>query len=164
MPSFEFSTDVVDKVIQELRHARQFIRIAVFQIHDEKVFSALDEKLEEGVRVEIFTLPYDSINDNVRQQVTESFRVLERSGATLYFCKWNVGDPERTTTAVGRWYSFHSKFIVTDRCAIALSANLTEARELDVSICFQEDVAKIKEYNEKFDDLLDRFINDCSGV
>ena len=163
MTSFEFSTEVVDQVIQELKEAREFIRIAVFQMHDPSVFSTLKDKLSEGVRVEIFTLPYDSINENIRQQVTESFQMLDHSGANVHLCKWNVGDPGRTSTATGRWYSFHAKFIVTDRCAIALSANLTEARELDVSISYKLNATKINEFNRKFDALLDLFINDESG-
>lgn len=158
MKTFEFSTEVVDKVIQELKEATKFIRIAVFQMHDPSIFSTLEEKLKEGVRIEIFTLPYDSIHDNVQQEVTQSFRMLQRLGAKLYFCKWNVGDPERTTTATGRWYSFHAKFIVTEKCAIALSANLTDARELDAAICYKEETAKINEFNTRFNELLNLFI------
>ena len=163
MKSFEFSTEVVEKVIEELKKAKTFIRIAIFQLHSERIFSVLNDKLREDVRIEILTLPYDSIHNNIQHQVTELFRNLERSGAKLYFCKWNVGDPERTSTAIGRWYSFHAKFIVTDKCAIALSANFTEAQELDASISYREDAAKIREYNRKFDELLSLFIQNDSG-
>ncbi|MDD1744662.1 MAG: hypothetical protein LUQ20_02455 [Candidatus Methanoperedens sp.] len=107
MKIFEFSTNVIDRIISELNHAEEFIRIAVFQIHDPQVFSVLNNKLSEGVRVEIITLPYDSINEDIQVEVTNLFQNIEKNGARLYFCKWNVGDPERTTTAVGRWYSFH---------------------------------------------------------
>ena len=61
----------------------------------------------------------------------EFVEALKAEGALLYFDKWNVGSPERTTTATNRWYSFHGKFIVTDNCAIVLSANFLITPELD---------------------------------
>ena len=138
----------------------------MFQIHHEDVFKVLSDKIKQGLSVEIFTLPYDSINKDIRQQVKSKFRGLEKAGATIYFDKWNVGDPGRTTTAVGRWYSFHGKFIVTDRSAIGLSANFTESQELDAVLIFRDDEEKIREYNEKFDELLTFFVskdNDFDG-
>jgi PLD-like domain len=107
MKIFEFSNKVVENILQELRRASKYIRIAVFQIHDEDVFALLTEKLKQGVRVEIITLPYDSINLDVQSNVTALFEKLKSNGARLHFCRWNVGDPERTSTAIGRWYSFH---------------------------------------------------------
>ncbi|MGH9877221.1 MAG: phospholipase D family protein, partial [Nitrososphaerales archaeon] len=112
----------------------------------------------EGLSVEVFTLPYDSINPDIRAQVMQHFQWLEKNGAKIYLCAWNVGDPERTITAVGRWYSFHGKFIVTDESAIALSANFTMSRELDAIIIFKNDQKRIVEFNKKFDELIDLFI------
>lgn len=163
MKIFEFSTNVIERIISELNHAEEFIRIAVFQIHDPQVFSVLNNKLNEGVRVEIITLPYDSINEDIQVEVTNLFQNIEKNGAILYFCKWNVGDPERTTTAVGRWYSFHGKFIVTDKSAISLSANFTQSQELDAVLIFGNESEKINEYNRKFEELLDLFITENSG-
>ncbi len=163
MKTFEFSTNVIAKIINELRDAEEYIRIAVFQIHNEEVFKVLNNKLNEGVRVEIMTLPYDSINEDIQAEVTSRFQTIERNGAKLYFCKWNVGDLERTNTAVGRWYSFHGKFIVTDKSAIALSANFTNAKELDAAIIFKNETDKIEEYNRKFDELIDLFIDEKHG-
>ncbi len=151
-------TDVVSSTIQEIEQAHEYIRIAIFQIHSNAVFEKITEKLTCGVRIEIFTLPYDSIYPDVRAEVEGRLRELENKGAILYFDKWNVGDPSRTTTAVGRWYSFHGKFIVTDKSAIALSANLTDSQELDASIVFRDDPAKIAEFNGKFDTLVRMFV------
>lgn len=163
MKTFEFSTNVITKIISELRDAEEYIRIAVFQMHNEEIFNVLNNKLNEGVRVEIITLPYDSINEDIQAEVTNLFQNIERNGASLYFCKWNVGDPERTNTAVGRWYSFHGKFIVTDKSAIALSANFTQTEELDAAIIFKNEIDKIQEYNRKFDELIDLFISENQG-
>lgn len=163
MKIFEFSTDVINKIVSELNDAEEFIRIAVFQIHNQEIFNILNNKLNDGVRVEIVTLPYDSINEDIQVEVTNLFQNIERNGAKLYFCKWNVGDPERTTTAVGRWYSFHGKFIVTDKSAISLSANFTQTQELDAVIIFKNEIDKINEYNTKFEELINLFIRENSG-
>ncbi len=163
MKIFEFSTDVINKIVSELNDAEEFIRIAVFQIHNKEIFNILNKKLNDGVRVEIVTLPYDSINEDIQVEVTNLFQNIERNGAKLYFCKWNVGDPERTTTAIGRWYSFHGKFIVTDKSSIALSANFTQTQELDAVIIFKNEPNKIEEYNKKFDELIDLFVSENSG-
>lgn len=163
MLSFEFSQNVIPIVINELEDAERYIRIAIFQLHDQELFKVLTRKLSQGVSVEILTLPYDSINEKVRTQVTQQFRDLESLGAKLYFCKWNIGDPERTSTAVGRWYSFHGKFIVTDKAAIALSANFTEQHEMDAVLIYKGEPKRLNEFNKKFEDLLDLFILPFSG-
>jgi phosphatidylserine/phosphatidylglycerophosphate/cardiolipin synthase-like enzyme len=163
MKTFEFSANIINKIIDEIKDANEFIRIAIFRLHNQGVFDVLNDKLGVGVEVEIFTLPYDSINENIRAEVTELFQNLEINGATLHFCKWNVGDPERTATAVGGWYSFHGKFIVTDKSAIALSANFTQDQELDALIIFKNEMDKIEEYNTKFNKLIELFILESSG-
>ena len=163
---FDFSTEVIPMIIEEIGLSEKYVRIAMFQIHHEDVFNVLSDKIKQGLRVEIFTLPYDSINKDIRQQVESRFRELEKAGATIYFDKWNVGDPGRTTTAVGRWYSFHGKFIVTDKSAIALSANFTQSQELDAVLIFRDDREKIEEFNKKFNELLMFFVskdNDSDG-
>lgn len=162
-PIFDFSTEVIPKIIEEIQQAEKYVRIAMFQIHHEDIFRALNDKLDQGLEVEIFTLPYDSINEDIRQQVESRFKELEKKGAKIYFDKWNVGDPSRTTTAVGRWYSFHGKFLVTEKSAIGLSANFTQSQELDAVLIFRGDQRKIKEFNEKFDDLLTMFFIKDNG-
>lgn len=146
-------------ILKEIERAEKFVKIAMFQIHNKDVFKILCDKAKQGLRIEVLTLPYDSINDDIRSEVVSRFKELEGNGATIYFNKWNVGDPSRTTTAVGRWYSFHGKFIVTDKSAIALSANFTESQELDGVIIFRDDNERIKEFNTKFDELLSFFVN-----
>jgi phosphatidylserine/phosphatidylglycerophosphate/cardiolipin synthase-like enzyme len=163
MKIFKFNTEVIEQVIKELQDAKVFIKIAIFQLHHPAVFKLLNQKLLNGVEVHIFTLPYDSIHEKHRENVTKLFQDIKKNGAKLYFCKWNVGNPERTSTAVGRWYSFHGKFIVTDKSAISLSANFIQNNELDALLIFRNEQNKIKEYNEKFDELINLFIFDNSG-
>lgn len=163
MPDFEFSQNVIPHIIDELAEAEQYIRIAIFQLHNREIFKILNQKLDEGLRIEILTVPYDSISADIQQEVKQLFQELESRGASLYFCKWNIGNPERTTTAVGRWYSFHGKFIVTDKSAIALSANFTNQRELDALLRFRGEPDKLIEFNRKFEELLDLFVRPFSG-
>lgn len=154
-----FDTENIKTIIPELQKAQKYIRIAVFQIHHKDLFEVLDKKCKEGIRVEIITLPYDSINEDAREAVTARFKGLENRGAKLYFAKWNVGDPGRSTTAEGRWYSFHGKFIITDKSAIALSANFTEDNDLNISV-IENSANKIAEFNEQFDRLRSLFCED----
>lgn len=163
MRIFEFNKQIIEQVIKELAHAKEYIKIAVFQIHNRELFAKLNEKLSQGVRVELFTLPYNSIHDSVRDEVIANFEALKKKGAEVFFCKWNVGDPERTTTAVGVWYSFHGKFIVTDQSAISLSANLTQQAELDAMLLYRQEPEKIKEFNNRFEELKELFVVDNHG-
>lgn len=157
--SFLFNKNILQEVISEFNKAEKYIRIAVFQLHNEEIFNLLVEKAAKGTKVEIITLPYDSINDSVRKHVVALYKKLLGAGAKIYFLKWNVGDPERTTTAVGRWYAFHGKFFITDRVAAALSANLIERNELDAIIKYGSKI-RIDEFNKKFDYLYEQFIKD----
>ncbi len=158
MRDFELSENIIDLILDELKRAEKFIKIAVFQLHNEEIFNIINDKLKKGLEIEIFTLPYDSIHQNI-EKIQKLFEGIIKNGAKVYFCKWNVGDPERTTTAVGVWYSFHGKFLVTDKIAIAFSANLTENSELDVLISFKNEKDKIDEFSRKFDYLRELFID-----
>ena len=159
MTLFKFDKEILSEVISEIRRAKKFIKIAIFQLHNQIIFEELNKKLSESVKVHIITLPYDSVNDNVRERVENSFSKLIKAGATVDFIKWNVGDPERTSTAVGRWYAFHGKFMVTDKTAVALSANLIDQNELDAVIKF-DDNKTISSFLTQFDYLLDLFVKD----
>jgi len=161
MVDFELSFNILSRVISELKKAKEYIRIAIFQLHRKEIFKTLIEKIDEGVQVEIITLPFISINEKIRENVVKLYREIISKGATIHFCKWHVGDPGRTTTAVGVWYSFHGKFIVTDNSAIALSANLIELEELDALVIYNEK-EKIMSFNEKFNYLKELFILEVS--
>ncbi len=163
MTRFDFSNSIINQVAQQIDEADSYVKIAIFQLHNTQIINKLIDKVRNRVSVEVLTLPYDSINDDVRQQVTERLEELRRVGANLHFCKWNVGDPERTTTAVGRWYSFHGKFMVTDKSAISLSANLTNNPELDAILVFNNQANKIEEFNNKFEELKNLFIIPNNG-
>ena len=137
--------------------------MAVFQIHLDSLFDLLENKIRKGINVEILTLPYDSINESLRDEVSLRFNNLREAGATIKFCKWNVGDPERTTTAIGRWYSFHGKFIVTEKSAIILSANFTRINELDACLIIKDEQNIITNFVEKYEQLQTLFVTENNG-
>ncbi|HDP68580.1 MAG TPA: hypothetical protein ENN20_08795 [Candidatus Marinimicrobia bacterium] len=154
LKTFKFGNEVVTRVLEKLEDSEDFIKIAVFQIHLDRLFNLLERKLNQGITVEILPLPYDSINDSVSVEVIRRFEKLLNVGANIHFCKWNVGDPERISTAIGRWYSFHGKFIVTDKSAIALSANITRINELDAAIIIDNEQTMIDQFKNRFDGVL----------
>ena len=158
MKIFDFSQNIINTVIKELLNAEKFIHIAIFQIHRKEIFETLQSKLKQGVEVEIFTLPYESIHGENPEIIIKRLKNLEKNGALVHFCRWNVGNPSRTTTAVGLWFSFHGKFIITDKCAISLSANFTEKDELDAILLYKKDNDKIKQFEKQFERLKTLFI------
>jgi len=157
MRYFDFSLFVIDQIVSELKRAEFYIRIAIFQLHNQEIINVLNDKLKSGIRVEIFTLPYDSIDEKIRARVTKQFDELSKNGAILHICAWNIGNPGRTSTAIGRWYSFHGKFIVTDKSAISLSANFTDNKELDAILIYKDEKDKINQFNQVFDRLYELF-------
>lgn len=157
MEKFYFGIDTIDIICEALSEANEFVKIAIFQIHSQKVFNILNSKAIQGLNVEIITLPNDSIHADVQEEVINRFNHLISLGAKIFHIPWNVGDPSRTTTAVGRWYSFHGKFIVTDKNAIALSANFTAQDELD-AVIISDEVSTINQFISKFEWLKRTFV------
>jgi len=85
MKLFKFNKEILSEVIAEIRRARKFIKIAIFQLHNQTIFKELNKKNTESIKVHIITLPYDSINDDVRERVENSFRKLINVGAIVAY-------------------------------------------------------------------------------
>ena len=166
MVYFEYSTSIVNKVIEELQKAEEYIRIAMFQIHRDDVFDLLESKLKEGVKIEVFTLPYESIKIKNRNIVEQKYKKLIKLGASVHFCWWNVGSPGRTTTNVfgEAWFSFHGKFIVTEKSAITLSANFLDEEQLDALLIFGKNDKQIQAYNKNFYWLIEYFSDPVNKI
>lgn len=162
MKQFHLSLNSNEIIRETIEQARKFIYLAIFQIHSHEIFNALIRQAKNGVWVEIITLPNDSVNEDIRYEVAQQFEELEKAGAIVHRLKWNVGDPGRTTTVTGRWYSFHGKFLVTDRAAVALSANLTQSNELD-AVLHLTDHLTIQQFVDKFHWLKTTFITPDDG-
>ena len=164
---FEYNTSVVDKVIEELQNAEEYIRIAMFQIHRSDVFELLEKKLKEGVKIEVFTLPPETVKKKIEKIVRKNFENIDKLGAKIYYCWWNVGSPQRTSTNIyfpDAWFSFHGKFIVTEKSAIALSANFLDEEQLDGLLIFEKNDKQIQLYNKKFDWLIENFSDPSNKI
>ena len=85
--------------------------------------------MKQGVRVEIITLPYDSLNSDVRIKVTALFENLISGLRTdSISVSGMLATPKEHPLQPGRWYSFHGKFIVTDKAAISLSGKFHQQK------------------------------------
>jgi phosphatidylserine/phosphatidylglycerophosphate/cardiolipin synthase-like enzyme len=168
MKEFRFSSnkEAIRKVIRE---ANEFISVVSFQFSDGSfIRDLLWDKLRK-VDLSIITLPTDSYKDTTqRNKIDKLYRDLEENGAKVYRCMWEVGDPSLTATSLSgeqlegggnKWYSMHGKFIVTEKSALVMSSNFTEAEEMEVYLTIS-DSRVIKRFREKFDQLKALFIDE----
>lgn len=157
---FEFGEDVLEKVIDEIKGAEKYIKIVVFQMQNLKMIDSLIDKVKKKINVEVITLPFTSIyGEEIEKEVNKKFKEFNKLGGKLYTYDWNIGTTEHTKTVSGPWYGLHAKFIVTDKAAIILSANLTNEPEIDALIV-NHSIDMIKEFNKKFEIIKENYIDD----
>ena len=120
---------VLKKIIEM---AEKYVYLASFLFYDEKVADLLIEKSKSGISVELLTTPSDAArSDELKKWSTQLQKRLESSGVKVIPCEWEVGQPQRTvsTFAGGRrptWFAMHAKYLVTDKHAVIMSADLTQ--------------------------------------
>jgi len=83
----------------------------------------------------------------------------------IQYCRWEVGDPSLTSSSRSgvqrggggdKWYSLHGKFIVSDKLALALSANLDGNNDWEVFF-YSESPSCIQNFKNKYEELVERF-------
>jgi hypothetical protein len=57
MINFELSSTVIKTIIDELSDAEEFIRIAIFQLHNKKIFNILKRKLAKVSELKYLHFP-----------------------------------------------------------------------------------------------------------
>ncbi|MBI5301227.1 MAG: phosphatidylserine/phosphatidylglycerophosphate/cardiolipin synthase family protein [Chloroflexi bacterium] len=145
-----------------IRTAEQFLWVVAFQLTDTKIIDALIAKQRQGTDVQIITLPVDSLGDeSLRDHLAKQHQQL--SG--IKYCLWEVGDPTLTSSSRSgvqkggggnKWYSLHGKFIVSEKVALALSANLNDSNDWEVF--FQSESSEhIENFKDKFKQISGRF-------
>lgn len=173
MKKFKFSSnkEIINKIISE---ADKFISIVSFQFTADSFIRNLLLDKSRKVDLSIITLPSDSYKDTTeRNKIDRLYQDLEKNGAKVYQCIWEVGDPSLTATSLSgeqlegggnKWYSMHGKFIVTDKSVLIMSSNFTEAEEIEVYLMIS-DSSIIRQFKEKFNQLKTLFIekNKCPG-
>lgn len=156
----------IDPLIESIRNAKEFLKIVSFQLTSRLVVEALEETCRRGVRVSVVTLPPDSYAGD-RAQIEVLFEKLRSAGVDLALCIWEVGEPRLTTTSLSgvkeggmgqKWYSLHSKFLVSERNAQISSSNCTDENRLE---CYLElyDNSSIAEFESKFLHLKEMFVD-----
>jgi len=92
---------------------------------------------------------------------------MKKSGIKLIPCDWEVGQPELTiaTRAGGRiprWFAMHAKCLVTDKCALVTSADITQTFSLNGdwnTHVIYTDSERITLLHQKYEKLKDTFLN-----
>ena len=155
----------IDPLLESIGNAGKFIKIVSFQLTSRRIIKALKEASRRGVQVSAITLPPDSYAGD-RSSVSELFNRLQSEGIDLSLCIWEVGEPRLTTTSLSgateggmgqKWYSLHSKFLVSDHNALISSSNCTDENRLE---CYLElrDSNSISEFESKFEYMKKMFI------
>lgn len=129
------SFDVISEIIRE---AREYIRIASFLFYDEKLCNLLVDKAKsENLDVEVLTTPPEAAEKYEMKEKAEAIQnELKAAGAKLTVCDFEVGQPELTISTraggrIPRWFGMHTKFIVTDKCALIMSSDILESFSTD---------------------------------
>ncbi len=148
---FSVLKDIIEK-------AEKYVYLTSFLFYDEKIADLLVEKSKSGVSVELLTTPSDAArSDELKEWATRLQKRLHSSGVRVIPCEWEVGQPQRTvsTFAGGRrptWFALHTKYLVTDKHAVVMSADLTqdfnEGGEWDSFIIY-DDLKRIQLLREK---------------
>lgn len=150
--SLTFSTNK-DPIYKTINNAKEFIKMVAFQLTSEKIIELLKKRANEGIKIEIITLPTDSFKKVEERQIIETYYdELRKNNINLEICDWEVGDPSLTDTSQSgrlaegggqKWYSLHGKFIITDHNALILSANLIDADLWDVYLSIYDKKMKL---------------------
>ena len=154
------SFEIFREIIEE---ARQYIEIASFLFYDEMLSDLLIEKIKQtNVKVEILTTPPEAAeSEELKKHAVDIHRKMRSFGINVITCDWEVGQPELTiaTRAGGRmprWFAMHSKFMVTDKCALITSADILEdfhkRDDWNTHILYR-DPERIKQLHQKFNKL-----------
>ena len=121
------------KVIREvIDKSEKFVFLTSFLFYDEKVADLLIDGIKRGLTVELLTTPAVAArSDELKRAAKKLQEKLRSSGVSIIASDWEVGQPQRTTStfAGGRsptWFAMHCKFIVTDKQAVIMSADLTQ--------------------------------------
>lgn len=157
---FELGENAIKLVITEIKRAEKYIKIVVFQMQNLELIDALIEKVKQKIKVEIITLPFTSIYQaDIEEEVNKKFLEFSELGGKLHIYDWNIGTTEHTKTVAGPWYGLHAKFILTEKAAIILSANLTNEPEID-AVIINKDNKMIEKFNESFEGIKENYIED----
>jgi hypothetical protein len=152
---FSVLKEIIDK-------AEKRIHLTSYLFYDENVADLLIDKKNKGLTVEVLTTPSAAArSDELKHKATNLQKKLQSAKIDIMACDWEVGKPERTTStfAGGRtptWFAMHAKYMVTDKHALVMSADLTEDFSKDRkwdSFVIYEDQERIQTFLKKHEEL-----------
>jgi hypothetical protein len=164
--SLTFRSDK-ELIYKTLNEAEKFIKIVVFQLTSKSIVDLLIKKSDERLDIEVITLPEDSyakVED--RDKIRMLYDSMISKGIELNLCDWEVGDPSLTDTSLSgemaegggsKWYSLHGKFIITDKCSLISSSNLSDDNLWEVYLF--PDKSYNKNFQDKYNELKSLFLN-----
>jgi len=172
-PRVEFTNNGFSVLKEVISEAEKHVYLTSFLFYDEKVAELLIDKRSKNIAVEILTTPSIAArSDELKEWASQLQKRLQSSGINVITCDWEVGQPQRTvsTFAGGRsptWFAMHAKYLVTDKHALVMSADLTQdfnkGGEWD-SFVIYDDPKKIQLFLEKYEQLKKFFFNVQSYV
>jgi len=129
------SFTIMEKIIRE---AERSIKLVSFLFYDDKLCDLLIEKRKlNSIEIEVLTTPPEAAeSDEGKELATNIQDRLKSAGIKVISCDWEVGQPELTISTraggrVPRWFAMHAKCLVTDKCALITSADITQNFSLD---------------------------------
>lgn len=133
------------------------------RFYDDRIADLLVEKRNLGIYVELVTTPPEAARTG---DLVEWSRRLQKqlavSGVRVYRYDWELGRQSRVSTFGGRRYALHADFLVTDRDAVILSADLTKAvsegRDTSAYIVY-DDWDRVQALQTQFERLKDLSLN-----
>ena len=160
--NYEFILTDKDVLSDLLRKLSGETFIVVFQFDSEKYGNILIDMVKNGKinNLEVITLPEDSYKDP--EKAKKVYKKLKENGINLFLCKWEIGTPRETRTAISgkrqKWYSLHGKMLVCDDFAAIFSKNFTDDEQIE-SYLIIRNKSIVKEFKDKYQWLRSRFID-----
>jgi len=166
--TFRFTREK-EEIKSVISRAENFLNIVSFQFTDEDFIRKYILPKTNSVQIEILTLPVDSYSkEDERDRITRLYNDLEYAGVHIYKCYWEVGDPSLTTTSQSgvekegggdKWYSMHGKFMYSEKEVLMMTANFSDAEELESYLLLQDQEAVVQ-FHKKFLYLKSMFIDE----
>jgi hypothetical protein len=125
-----------------IKNSQQFLKIVTFRFFSRDFATALIERANNHVDVEVITTPADNVaKEELRPEIEGMYAMLNIKGVKILPCPWEAGEPRLTPTSVSgtqtggmgeKWYSVHLQLIVNEKQALITSKNLTSDKNLDI--------------------------------
>jgi len=130
---FLITNNVFPILEQIIKEAAEYVHLVSFLLYDEKTRDLLIEKRKTtNLSIEVYTTPPEAAESSGLKDLSTRLQYdLRAAGVKVVPCDWEVGRPELTISTraggrIPRWFALHAKFLVTDKHALVMSADINE--------------------------------------